>query len=306
MTEALLPIDELLYRGKIAANNHDNGLARQLLSQVVQRDPRNEQGWLWLSGVVDEPERIRYCLKRVLAINPENVHAATALRDFDQFVPKALAAATPAQAKSQPLKPARPTARPRPTSMIEGAGVQSVLQQQTRTMWAYIMLWSSIASCHLLLFKAGQLRQLSFGGAASRVFVATLLISGVLTGAWFVGLTWLERRLRHQTLSRTAIHAAVSNALWLSAVAGLAALIVGALGVLGGSTWASAGNLGRIGLVVLSLVLFTRDVMVNLIDAARPDRAQQQQVMQSLLLLALSIAAALVLGWIIAGVIMKR
>ena len=60
-----LSVDELLQQGKQAANDHDNALARRLLSQVVRRDPANEQGWLWLSGVVEEPERIRYCLERV-------------------------------------------------------------------------------------------------------------------------------------------------------------------------------------------------------------------------------------------------
>jgi len=122
MTEALLAVEELLRQGKAAANNHNNGLARQLLSQVVQRDPASEQGWLWLSGVVDDPERMRYCLKRVLAINPANVHAMVALRDFAELAPKpAPPEPSPAVEPASPVplkpvaKPARPTipARPR-------------------------------------------------------------------------------------------------------------------------------------------------------------------------------------------------
>src|SRR5690348_9400116 len=89
-------LDDLLQRGKIAANNNDSALARRLLSQVIQRDPRNETAWLWLSGVVETPERMRYCLQKVLSINPDNDHAQAAMRDFDALAP------TPARGSPTP------------------------------------------------------------------------------------------------------------------------------------------------------------------------------------------------------------
>ena len=46
--------------------------ARQLLEAVLDADQRNEQAWLWLSGVVDDDEERTICLENVLTINPHN------------------------------------------------------------------------------------------------------------------------------------------------------------------------------------------------------------------------------------------
>ncbi|MDQ3927703.1 MAG: zinc ribbon domain-containing protein [Chloroflexota bacterium] len=71
--------ERLLGEGKAAARNGDKNAARLLLTQVVERDPHNEQAWMWLSGVVAEPEEQQICLENVLVINPHNTKARKGL-----------------------------------------------------------------------------------------------------------------------------------------------------------------------------------------------------------------------------------
>lgn len=58
-------------------------LGQQLLAQILQSDPNNEQAWLWMSAVVDEDKR-KYCIERVLKINPNNILASQALSQLNQ------------------------------------------------------------------------------------------------------------------------------------------------------------------------------------------------------------------------------
>jgi tetratricopeptide (TPR) repeat protein len=85
-------VTELLRQGIAAAKTGQKEQARRILLQVVELDERNEQAWLWLSGVVESSEDRRVCLENVLAINPGNAHAKSGLRWLEQ------AAAPPAQA----------------------------------------------------------------------------------------------------------------------------------------------------------------------------------------------------------------
>ncbi|MGD8623382.1 MAG: tetratricopeptide repeat protein [Anaerolineae bacterium] len=62
----------LLQQGVEAAKAGRKEEARRLLLQVVEWDERNEQAWLWLSGVVDSPQEKLTCLQNVLDINPDN------------------------------------------------------------------------------------------------------------------------------------------------------------------------------------------------------------------------------------------
>jgi tetratricopeptide (TPR) repeat protein len=75
---------ELLRRGVAAAKGGRREEARQILLHIVELDERNEQAWLWLSGVVDGREDRRVCLENVLAINPDNFHARQGLRHLDR------------------------------------------------------------------------------------------------------------------------------------------------------------------------------------------------------------------------------
>jgi len=79
-------ITDLLRQGIAAAKAGQNRRARDLLTQVIDRDEHNEQAWLWLSSVVESLDDRRLCLEQVLAINPGNVHARAGLRQIEQSV----------------------------------------------------------------------------------------------------------------------------------------------------------------------------------------------------------------------------
>jgi tetratricopeptide (TPR) repeat protein len=72
----------VLQQGIAAARAGQQAQARQLLQEAVRRDPRSEAAWLWLSSVAkDNQERI-FCLKQLLAINPNNENAIKGLRQL--------------------------------------------------------------------------------------------------------------------------------------------------------------------------------------------------------------------------------
>lgn len=70
---------QLLQEGIAAAKAGDKARARQLLLQALTLDERNEQAWLWLSGVADDTDEARTCLENVLALNPANERARQGL-----------------------------------------------------------------------------------------------------------------------------------------------------------------------------------------------------------------------------------
>ena len=103
-------IGDLLARGKQAAMMGQRDLARELLAYVVYLEPGNPDGWLWLSGVVDSPEQVRYCLERTLRIDPLNSRALRGLEWLDarqQEIDEARAAA-------ERVKPYWQTSKPKP------------------------------------------------------------------------------------------------------------------------------------------------------------------------------------------------
>jgi hypothetical protein len=71
----MISSESLLAQGIAAAKAGDKSTARRLLSQVARRNPGSEAAWLWLSSVLDTPQGREHCLRRVLAVNPDN-HAA--------------------------------------------------------------------------------------------------------------------------------------------------------------------------------------------------------------------------------------
>jgi tetratricopeptide (TPR) repeat protein len=109
--------DNLLEQGISAALTGRREDARALLAQAVEADERNEQAWLWLSGLVEDPEEIRTCLENVLHLNPNNVKAQQGLAWVEQqhgARPATEVAAIdalseqPALAESDPASPAEP------------------------------------------------------------------------------------------------------------------------------------------------------------------------------------------------------
>ncbi|MGH2593836.1 MAG: tetratricopeptide repeat protein, partial [Anaerolineae bacterium] len=102
-------------KGIAALKAGNSNLARRFFDAALDDNPNDELAWLWLSGVVHTPDEKRECLKRVLAINPNN---AAAKRGLDILGPEPVAplasfpaepveSATPPMAV-KPVEPARP------------------------------------------------------------------------------------------------------------------------------------------------------------------------------------------------------
>lgn len=70
---------DILHQAIAAARDGRRDDARALLMRVLEADPRNERAWLWLSGVVDDPNDVKICLENVLALNPSNARARQGL-----------------------------------------------------------------------------------------------------------------------------------------------------------------------------------------------------------------------------------
>jgi len=80
--------DDDLLNGIAAARAGRRSEARSLLMRVVERDERNEQAWLWLAGVMDDPADVRICLENVLELNPGNARARQGLEWLDARAPQ--------------------------------------------------------------------------------------------------------------------------------------------------------------------------------------------------------------------------
>lgn len=89
----------LLRQGIAAAKEGRTEVARDLLRQAVRQNQKDATAWLWLSSVApDDRERV-FCLKQVLAIEPQHEFALKGLAALGIAPP----AAEPARATSVPL-----------------------------------------------------------------------------------------------------------------------------------------------------------------------------------------------------------
>ena len=70
---------ETLQAAIAAIKSGEKTHGKALLAEVLLNDPNNETAWLWMSGAVDEPEERRYCLEKLLSINPNNAAAQAGL-----------------------------------------------------------------------------------------------------------------------------------------------------------------------------------------------------------------------------------
>ncbi len=87
----------LLEQGIAAVRAGRREEARDILTRLVEVDERNEQAWLWLSGVLDDPEDVRICLENVLDLNPANVQAQQGLKWLEsRYGPRPVSAPAPA------------------------------------------------------------------------------------------------------------------------------------------------------------------------------------------------------------------
>jgi pimeloyl-ACP methyl ester carboxylesterase len=95
---------DILQAGVSAFQAGDRAKATTLFAQVVKQNPMSEQGWYLLGMSVDSREQREYCLKRVLAINPNNRHARRQLMPHPAPAPSA-SASPHTESPSQSRKP---------------------------------------------------------------------------------------------------------------------------------------------------------------------------------------------------------
>lgn len=72
-------LERMLANGVAAVKAGKMAEAQDWLVALLQIDRYNEQGWLWLSGATDDDQDRLDCLREVLDINPDNVHAQRGL-----------------------------------------------------------------------------------------------------------------------------------------------------------------------------------------------------------------------------------
>jgi hypothetical protein len=116
-SSTLTSISDLLTRGKQAALSGQRDFAREMLAHVVYLDPSNADGWLWLSGVVDAPEQVRYCLERALRIDPNSARARRGMEWLDARQKEI----DEARAAAERVKPYWQTSKPKPLlNLVKG------------------------------------------------------------------------------------------------------------------------------------------------------------------------------------------
>src|SRR5512138_1426703 len=84
-----------------AANQGDNQKALELCKQALTAAPNDIDAWLVLAAVIEQPERKRQCLNRVLTLDPTNQIARDELLEMD----RAAMGGAPVPAPNYPTSP---------------------------------------------------------------------------------------------------------------------------------------------------------------------------------------------------------
>ena len=73
---------ELIQKARIAIDRGNRAQGQALLFQVLRADPQNEIAWLCLFDAVDDVNKKKDCLNKVLAINPNSQSARKKLESL--------------------------------------------------------------------------------------------------------------------------------------------------------------------------------------------------------------------------------
>ncbi|MCS6839503.1 MAG: hypothetical protein NZ699_07225 [Roseiflexus sp.] len=118
--------NDWLQQGIAAARAGQRAQARQLLVRAIQADQYNEEAWVWLAGVVDDPAHARQCLQQALRINPLNPQARQGIAWLDQ---QARQASTASVSVSAPMD-GQQLSTPLSSNPTHAASVQAASQTQ--------------------------------------------------------------------------------------------------------------------------------------------------------------------------------
>ena len=80
---------QTLRQAREAIQRGDRATGQRLLTQLLEKKPRSEVAWLWMSAIMDDPDLERECLEKVLEINPNNQVAQNHLLKFQPAAPSA-------------------------------------------------------------------------------------------------------------------------------------------------------------------------------------------------------------------------
>lgn len=78
----------LIRQGQSAAQDGNLEMARNYLQAAVDLDRTNPMAWLWLAGVLEEPNQVRNALEQVLILDPGNLRAEQGLAQLNQQFPQ--------------------------------------------------------------------------------------------------------------------------------------------------------------------------------------------------------------------------
>src|SRR5947209_2927714 len=138
-SSTLPSISDMLSKGKQAALTGQRELAREQLAYVVYLDPRDAEGWLWLSGVVDFPQQVRYCLERTLRIDPDNERALRGLEWLDARQKEI----DEARAAAERVKPYWQTSKPKPLlNLVKNNSAQTATGETS----SRVASWTAVAA----------------------------------------------------------------------------------------------------------------------------------------------------------------
>lgn len=133
--------ENLLRQGIAAAKAGQRLEARHALMRVVKADQCNEQAWIWLAAVVDDPAQQRTCLEYALKLNPQNVQAQQGIAWIDKHYPlpttKPAPATTHTPASTPPPKrtskpPDKPPLAPQQPARVDEQPTKSTPVVPTR------------------------------------------------------------------------------------------------------------------------------------------------------------------------------
>jgi hypothetical protein len=155
--ETELTVSQLVERGIHALRAGRRDLARQVLRRAVTLDEMHELGWLWLSGVLEDSEKV-VCLEKVLAINPRNKHARSGLELLHEKIGASSAGSEsvlpePAKVVSAPepiVEPTEPVAGALPPELDTVREERSVIVEQ----WTEFVVFAVELDPAMLLMQA--------------------------------------------------------------------------------------------------------------------------------------------------------
>ncbi len=80
-------VEELVVEGIAALKAGDKSKAFAALTQAIYLQPQNESAWIWLSGVCARDAERKFCMERVLEINPNSEVAQLGLSILSPAIP---------------------------------------------------------------------------------------------------------------------------------------------------------------------------------------------------------------------------